>query len=94
MKELTFVMVLILTLNSKWAFSGLLTDGEGRGAKRLPLPKIPHKYPAMIKLGTVIPYLKKIQTIYESRTHPLSSVAISIFFNGNQEILLYQKMQI
>ena len=38
-----------------------------RGAKRSLLPIICHTYPAMMKLGTVIPYLKKIQKIYESR---------------------------
>ena len=37
------------------------------GAKKVPLPKICHTYPAMMKLGTVIPYLKKIQKIYEAR---------------------------
>ena len=35
------------------------------------LPKICHTYPTMIKLGTVIPYPKKIQKIYESRDTPL-----------------------
>ena len=39
----------------------------GGGGKKAPLPKICHRYPAMMKLGTVIPYLKKIQKIYESR---------------------------
>ena len=40
------------------------------GPKRPPLPKICHTYPAIIKLGTVIPYLKRIQKIYKSRdTH-------------------------
>ena len=44
--------------------------GWGR-AKRPPLPEICHTYPAMMKRGTVIPYLKKIQKIYKSRdTHP------------------------
>ena len=33
----------------------------------LPLPKICHTYPAMIKLGTVISYLRKIQKISKSR---------------------------
>ena len=37
----------------------------GRG-KKTPLPKICHTYPTMIKLGTVISYLKKIQKISES----------------------------
>ena len=39
----------------------------GGGAKKAPLPKIWHTYPTMMKLGTVIPYLKKIQKLYESR---------------------------
>ena len=29
-----------------------------------------HRYPAMMKLGTVIPYPKKIPKIYESRDIP------------------------
>ena len=45
--------------------------GGGRGAKRPPLPKICHTYPTMIKLDPVIPYLKKIQKIHESRYTPL-----------------------
>ena len=50
-----------------WSYLGLVTD-SGEGAKRpLPLPKICHTYPAVTKLGTVIPYLKKIQKAYESR---------------------------
>ena len=39
-------------------------------AKKDPLPKICRTYPTMMKLGTVIPYLKKIQKIYESRDKP------------------------
>ena len=35
-----------------------------------PLPKICHTYPTMMKLGTVTPYLKKIQKIYEPRDTP------------------------
>ena len=50
------------------------------GGKKGHLPKICHTYPAMMKLGTVIPYLKKIQKIYESRdTNPVNSADISIF---------------
>ena len=37
------------------------------GGKKGPLPKICHTYPSMMKLGTVIPYPKKIKKIYESR---------------------------
>ena len=56
----------------------LLTD-EGGGAKRQPIPKICHTYPTMMKLGTVIPYLKKIQEYMNHVAHPLSSIDISIF---------------
>ena len=44
--------------------------GWERGAKKAPLPKICHTYPTMMKLGTVIPYPKKIQKIYESCDTP------------------------
>ena len=40
------------------------------GGKKAPLPKVCHTCPTMMKLGTVIPYLKKIQKIYESRDTP------------------------
>ena len=49
------------------------------GGERLLLPKICHTYPAMIKLGTVIPYLKNIQKYINHVTHLLSSADISIF---------------
>ena len=39
---------------SRWAFSGMLTDGGS-----LRLPKTCHKNPAMMKLGIVVPSLKK-----------------------------------
>ena len=48
---------------SGWVFLGLFTDG---GTKRAPLPKICHTYSTMMKLGTVIPYLKKIQKTCKS----------------------------
>ena len=45
--------------------------GGGGGQKKpLPSSKICRIYPTMMKLGTVIPYLKKIQKIYESRDTP------------------------
>ena len=49
-----------------------IQDGLFRGCSRMrgqkgPLPKICHTYPTVMKLGTVIPYPNKIQTIYESR---------------------------
>ena len=53
-----------------------IQDGFFRGCSRMrgqkgPLPKICHTYPTMMKLGTVIPYPKKIQKICESRDTPL-----------------------
>ena len=44
--------------------------GAAHGQKGA-LPKICYIYPTMMKLGTVIPYLKKILKIYESRDVPL-----------------------
>ena len=45
--------------------------GGGGGQKGLPLPKICDTFPVIMKVGTVIPYLKKIQKIFESRDTPL-----------------------
>ena len=77
---------------SGWAFPGLLTDGGW--TKKASLPKICHTYPTMMKLSTVIPYLKKIQKIYESRDTPPEFCWHQHFFTGNQQILLYQEIQI
>ena len=65
----------------RMGFLGLLTDG---GGPKSPLPKICHIYPTKIKLGTVIPYLNKIQKYMNHVTQPLSSADISIF---SQEII-------
>ena len=53
----------------------------GEGGKKGPLSQTCLTYPEMMKFGTIIPYLKKIQQIYKSRdvTHPLSFAGISIF---------------
>ena len=40
-------------------------------AKKAPLPKNCHTYPSMMKLATVIPYLRRFQKLYESRDKPL-----------------------
>ena len=37
------------------------------GGKKACLPKICHTYPTTMNLDTVIPYLKQIQKIFESR---------------------------
>ena len=38
----------------------MITNGGG-GSKKGALPNICHTYPKMMKLGKVVPYLKKIQ---------------------------------
>ena len=49
------------------------------GPKGPPILKICHTYPTMMKLGTVILYLKVIQKLYQSRDTALGSADISIF---------------
>ena len=46
-------------------FWGCLRMGCQKAPTRL--PKICHTYSTMMKLGTVVPYLNKIEKIYESR---------------------------
>ena len=65
---------------------------HGWGGKMALSSKICHTYPTMMKVGTVIPYLKKIQKIYESRDTPLEFCWHQHFFTGNQQILLYQEI--
>ena len=77
---------------SGWAFLGLLTDLGGTGAKSPPLSIICHTHPTLMKLSTVIPYLKKIQKIYKSRDTPLDSY--QYFFTENQQLLAYQEIQV
>ena len=60
---------------------GLFGAAQGweRVAKRVPIPKICHTYPTVMKLGTIIPYLTKTQKHINHVTHLLSSADISIF---------------
>ena len=57
---------------------GLFEAAHGWRCKKAPLPKICHN-PTMMKLGTVITYLKKIQETYKSQDTPLSSTDIRNF---------------
>ena len=65
-------------LYSRWAFSECSRTGQEH---KSPLPKICHTNPTMIKLGTVIPYLKKIQEIYESCSTSHWILLTSAFFH-------------
>ena len=49
---------------------GIFGAAHRWGGKKLPLLKTCHTYPTMMKLGTIIPYLKKIQKICKSRETP------------------------
>ena len=76
-----------------------IQDGPFRGcsrmgSKRPPNRKICHTYPTMMKLGTVIPYLKRIQKIYESCDTSLEFCLHQHFFTMFLQILLYQEIQI
>ena len=41
------------------------------GGKKAPLSKICQTYPTLMKVGTFIPYLKKIKKMQKSRDAPL-----------------------
>ena len=69
------------------------THGWGGGSKKAPFPKICHTYPTVMKLSTVKPYLKKIQIICESRYATLEFCWQQYFLTGNQQLLLYQEIQ-
>ena len=68
----------------------MLTDGRG-GGKISPFPKICHTYLTMTKLGTVIPYLKQIQKIHESRNTSHESCWLQQLFTRIQQILQIKK---
>ena len=73
---------------------GIFGAAHGCGGQIGPLPKICQAYPTMTKLCTVIPYLKKIQKLYKSRDTSPEFCWNQHFFTGNQQILLYQEIQI
>ena len=74
---------------------GLFRSCSWIGGQKGPhLPKICHKYPTMMKLDTVIRYLKKVQKMYEPRDASLEFCWAHHFFIWNQQILLYQEIQI
>ena len=73
---------------------GFFGAADGSGGGRGELSKICHTYPTIMKLGTAILDLRKIQKICKSRDIPLEFCWHQHFFTGNQQILLYQEMQI
>ena len=76
------------------AFPGLLTDGGG-GAKRSPTdPNNSHTYPIIMKLGTVIFYLKKIQKCRNYVIHTLNSADICIFHQKSATFVISRNKDI
>ena len=77
---------------------GLFGATHGLGglwAKMPPPPSLKSvTHPTMKKLCTDIPYLKKIQKVYKSHDTHLEFCWHQHFFTRNQQILLYQEMQI
>ena len=62
--------------------------GRGGGAKRHPLLKNCHAYPTIMKVNTVVPYLKKFQKYINYVTHPISllTLAFSPKINRSTEV--------
>ena len=88
---ITFTFIVLFRMNSAWSLATFhltlfrmgffrAAHGWGGGAFLPPLLKICHTYLTMIKLGTVIPYLRKIQKCINHVTHPFKSADISIFY--------------
>ena len=75
-----------LTLFRMGIFGAAHGWGQG-GGKKAPLPKICHN------LAQLYLTQKRFKKYINHVTHPLSSADISIF-TGNQQILLYQEIQI
>ena len=81
--------IFVLTI-FKMGLFGLLTD---QGAK-MPTSIKSHTYPKMMKLGTVIPYLTKIQNIYKSRDTPINFCWHPYFFTKNQQLVISRNTDI
>ena len=90
-KEVRFKYSVIFHLLTLFRM-GFFRAALGWGAA--PLPNICHTYPTMMKLGTVISYLRKIQKMYKSGDTFLASCRHQHFFTGNQKILPHQEIHI
>ena len=76
-------------------FFGAPHEWRGRGNKKALPPEICQAYPTMMKLGKVIPYLKKIQKIYVNHvTEPLNSSDISFFYRKSATFALARNTDI
>ena len=69
----------------------LLGAAHGWGAKRPSFTKICQIYSTIMKLGTVILYLKKIQKTYKSRDTPLEGLLTSAIVHQKSETCYIKK---
>ena len=80
-----------LNLIQDGLFQGCSRMGGGQKIPPPPLPKICHTYPTMIKFGTVIPYLKKTQKLYESRDTSLEFCWYQLFLQEISKFFYIKK---
>ena len=88
-------------LKTNYTFVNPIQDGLYRGCSQIgeakeplsPLHKICCTYLTMMRLCTVVPYLNKIQKMYESRDTPFEFCWHQHFSCGNEQIELYQEIQ-
>ena len=70
-----------------------IQDGLFQGCSRMGGAKISHTYPTMMKLGSyTLPKKDPKICRNQSRDKPLEFCWYQHFFNGNQQILLYQEI--
>ena len=75
------------------SFINPIEDGHFRGCSRKGFKKVtpPKIYPTMMKLGTAIPYLRKIQNIYDTPPdfcwHQIS-LKITVFWNKGYDVII------
>ena len=98
MKSIFLFFEINITTIFSWIFN-LIQDGLFRscsklGSKKVLFSKICHTYPTIMKLGTAVRYLKRIHKIYKSRETSHDLCWYQFFFTGNQQLLLYQEIQI
>ena len=85
-ENVTFLWIIMFQFLFNFIQDGHFRECSRTGQEhKSPLPKICHTNPTMMKLGTVIPYLKKIQEIYESCSTPHWILLTSAFFHWKPE---------
>ena len=88
---------LLLLLSGSSKYFNPIQDGSfwdcsrGWGAQKGPIPKICHIYLTMMKLGTVIPYLKKIQKNKYITWHTHWVLLSSAFFHWKLTIFVISR---